>query len=310
MFKQLLQAEAIDVVQIDAARVGGVNENIAILLLAAKFGVPVCPHAGGVGLCELVQHLSMFDYVAVSRHAGRPGDRVRRPPARALRRPGRGRGGRYRAPIAPGAGIEMLAARWPNTRSGRRDGEQPDRLAPLGLRRRPTVGNLYRACRRRGRARVLDAAWDAGIRYFDTAPHYGLGLSERRLGAFLGDRPREEFVVSTKVGRLLRPDPDARRAATTANCSRCPPTTGGSGTSPRRRPAQPGRVAGAARPRPGRRALPARRRAQRPGLGAVIDSGVAALARLREEGLVRAIGVGRPTSGPSSGPCAPTPSTW
>ena len=66
MFKQLLQAEAIDVVQIDAARVAGVNENIAILLLAAKFGVPVCPHAGGVGLCELVQHLSMFDYVAVS----------------------------------------------------------------------------------------------------------------------------------------------------------------------------------------------------------------------------------------------------
>lgn len=66
MFKQLLQASAIDFVQIDAVRVGGVNENIAILLLAAKFGVPVCPHAGGVGLCELVQHLSMFDFVAVS----------------------------------------------------------------------------------------------------------------------------------------------------------------------------------------------------------------------------------------------------
>ncbi|MEV4624036.1 enolase C-terminal domain-like protein [Asanoa sp. NPDC049573] len=66
MFKQLLQAEAIDVVQIDATRVAGVNENIAILLLAAKFGVPVCPHAGGVGLCEMVQHLAMFDYVAVS----------------------------------------------------------------------------------------------------------------------------------------------------------------------------------------------------------------------------------------------------
>jgi len=66
VFKQLMQAEAIDVVQIDAARVAGVNENIAILLLAAKFGLPVCPHAGGVGLCELVQHLSMFDYVAVS----------------------------------------------------------------------------------------------------------------------------------------------------------------------------------------------------------------------------------------------------
>ncbi|WP_426404990.1 enolase C-terminal domain-like protein [Streptomyces sp. R-07] len=66
VFKQLLQADAIDVLQLDAARVGGVNENLAILLLAAKFGVPVCPHAGGVGLCELVQHLSMFDYVALS----------------------------------------------------------------------------------------------------------------------------------------------------------------------------------------------------------------------------------------------------
>lgn len=66
MFKQYLAAGALDVLQIDAARVGGVNENVAILLLAAKFGVPVCPHAGGVGLCELVRHLSMFDYVAVS----------------------------------------------------------------------------------------------------------------------------------------------------------------------------------------------------------------------------------------------------
>ncbi|MGW7378076.1 L-fuconate dehydratase [Streptomyces sp. NPDC054794] len=73
VFKQMLQAGALDVVQIDAARVGGVNENLAILLLAAKFGVPVCPHAGGVGLCELVQHLSMFDYLAVS---GTTDDRV------------------------------------------------------------------------------------------------------------------------------------------------------------------------------------------------------------------------------------------
>jgi L-fuconate dehydratase len=66
VFKQLLQAGCLDILQIDAARVAGVNENVAILLLAAKYGVPVCPHAGGVGLCELVQHLSMFDYVAVS----------------------------------------------------------------------------------------------------------------------------------------------------------------------------------------------------------------------------------------------------
>jgi L-fuconate dehydratase len=66
MFKQLLQAGAIDVMQIDACRVGGVPDNLASLLLAAKFGVRVCPHAGGVGLCELVQHLSFFDYAAVS----------------------------------------------------------------------------------------------------------------------------------------------------------------------------------------------------------------------------------------------------
>jgi L-fuconate dehydratase len=65
MAKQFLQAEALDVLQIDAARVGGVNENVAMLLLAAKFGVRVCPHAGGVGLCEMVQHLAMFDYLSV-----------------------------------------------------------------------------------------------------------------------------------------------------------------------------------------------------------------------------------------------------
>ncbi len=66
IFKQLMQAEAIDFCQIDSCRLGGVNENLAVILLAAKFGVPVCPHAGGVGLCEYVQHLSMFDYLAVT----------------------------------------------------------------------------------------------------------------------------------------------------------------------------------------------------------------------------------------------------
>ena len=64
-FKQLLQAGAIGFCQIDAVRSGGVNDVLATLLLAAKFGVPVCPHAGGVGLCELVQHLAIFDYVAI-----------------------------------------------------------------------------------------------------------------------------------------------------------------------------------------------------------------------------------------------------
>jgi L-fuconate dehydratase len=66
MFKQLMQAEAIDVCQIDSCRLAGVNENLAVILLAAKFGIPVCPHAGGVGLCEMVQHLSAFDFLRAS----------------------------------------------------------------------------------------------------------------------------------------------------------------------------------------------------------------------------------------------------
>jgi L-fuconate dehydratase len=66
MFKQLLQAGAITFCQIDSCRLGGVNENLAVMLMAAKFGVRVCPHAGGVGLCEYVQHLSMFDYIGIS----------------------------------------------------------------------------------------------------------------------------------------------------------------------------------------------------------------------------------------------------
>ena len=66
VFKQLLQADAISFCQIDSCRLGGVNEVLAVMLMAAKFGVPVCPHAGGVGLCEYVQHLSLVDYIAVS----------------------------------------------------------------------------------------------------------------------------------------------------------------------------------------------------------------------------------------------------
>lgn len=109
LFKQLLQAGAIDVMQIDATRVGGVNENIANLLLAAKFGVPVCPHAGGVGLCEAVQHLAMFDFVAVG------GDREGRMIEYVDHLhehfvvPTEVRGGVYIAPLAPGNGMEMKA---------------------------------------------------------------------------------------------------------------------------------------------------------------------------------------------------------
>jgi D-threo-aldose 1-dehydrogenase len=71
------------------------------------------------------------------------------------------------------------------------------------------LGNLFRPVTDEDAAETLAAAWDAGIRSFDTAPHYGLGLSERRIGAALRDRPRDEYVLSTKVGRLLEPTPDA-----------------------------------------------------------------------------------------------------
>ncbi|MFC9442419.1 enolase C-terminal domain-like protein, partial [Brevibacterium sp. NPDC056947] len=108
VFKQMLEADGLRVMQIDATRVAGVNENITNLLLAAHAGVPVCPHAGGVGLCELVQHLSLFDFVAVSatmddrcieyvdhlhEHFVTPVDV---------------HDGRYWPPSAPGAGAEIL----------------------------------------------------------------------------------------------------------------------------------------------------------------------------------------------------------
>jgi L-fuconate dehydratase len=107
VFKQLLQLGAIDVCQLDCCRLGGVNEVLAVTLLAAKFGVPICPHAGGVGLCEYAQHVSMFDYVAVSATFD---DRVCEfvdhlhehfvDPVRVVR-------GRYLAPTTPGYSIEI-----------------------------------------------------------------------------------------------------------------------------------------------------------------------------------------------------------
>ena len=110
IFKQMLQAEAIDVVQIDACRVGGVNENLAIILLAAKFGVPVCPHAGGVGLCEMVQHLAMFDFIAVSGTSENRWIEYVDHLHEHFTEPVVVSGGRYRAPIGPGAGARMLDA--------------------------------------------------------------------------------------------------------------------------------------------------------------------------------------------------------
>jgi L-fuconate dehydratase len=107
MFKQLMQAGAIRFCQIDAARLGGVNEVLAVLLMAAKFGVPVCPHAGGVGLCEYVQHLSIFDYLCVSASLeDRIVEYVDHLHEHFLE-PVRMRGGRYLLPTAPGYSITM-----------------------------------------------------------------------------------------------------------------------------------------------------------------------------------------------------------
>ncbi len=107
MFKQYLQAGALSVCQIDACRLGGVNEVLAVILLAAKFGVPVCPHAGGVGLCELVQHLSIFDFVSVSGELeGRMIEYVDHLHEHFVD-PVEIRGGRYRAPTRPGYSAQM-----------------------------------------------------------------------------------------------------------------------------------------------------------------------------------------------------------
>lgn len=109
VFKQLLQARGVQVLQLDATRVAGVNENIAILLLAAKFGIPVCPHAGGVGLCELVQHLAMLDFVAISgSRAGRMIEYVDHLHEHFVT-PVEVHHGRYWPPRAAGSGAEMLA---------------------------------------------------------------------------------------------------------------------------------------------------------------------------------------------------------
>ena len=109
MFKQFLQADGIDVVQVDVCRLGGLNEALVVLLLAAKYGKPVCPHAGGVGLCELAQHVSMIDFIAVSgawdeamtEHAGHLHEHFVDPISMER--------GRYRAPLAPGFSSEMKA---------------------------------------------------------------------------------------------------------------------------------------------------------------------------------------------------------
>ncbi len=133
VFKQMLQARALDFCQIDSCRLGGVNENLAVILMAAKFGVPVCPHAGGVGLCELVQHLSMFDYLAVS---GRMDDRVTEFVDHLHEHfvdPVVIQQARYMAPLKPGYSAEIKEA-------SRRDYAYPSGAAWASETRRSLIG--------------------------------------------------------------------------------------------------------------------------------------------------------------------------
>ena len=110
IFKQLLQAKGLSVMQIDTTRVAGVNENLANILMAAKYSVPVCPHAGGVGLCEMVQHLAMFDAVAVTgHHPGRIVEFVDHLHEHFVV-PTDIQNGNYMAPLQPGAGAEIHQA--------------------------------------------------------------------------------------------------------------------------------------------------------------------------------------------------------
>ena len=221
IFKQLLQAEAIDVVQIDACRVGGVNENLAILLLAAKFGVPVCPHAGGVGLCEMVQHLALFDFVAVSRSLeGRWIEYVDHlhehftAPVRVER-------GRYRVPEQAGGGAQLRdesIARVPvPRRTGLERGavvtlrvDAHHHLWNLAVRDQPWIAGPAMAPLRRDFSLADLAAATAGSRIdhtvvVQTVADVGETVELLRPGRRLADHQR---------GRgLRRPDRDRRRRA-------------------------------------------------------------------------------------------------
>ena len=110
LFKQLLQAGAIDYCQVDACRLGGLNEVLAVLLLAARFGVPVCPHAGGIGLCEYVQHISAIDYVCVSASLDDRTTEFADHLHEHFLDPVRVRAGRYLLPERPGYSAEMRPA--------------------------------------------------------------------------------------------------------------------------------------------------------------------------------------------------------
>ncbi|MPV48496.1 aldo/keto reductase [Pseudactinotalea sp. HY160] len=154
-------------------------------------------------------------------------------------------------------------------------------------------GNLFAERSEEQVRQIAEAAWDAGMRYFDTAPHYGLGLSERRLGAFLATKPREEFVLSTKVGRLLTPVSNPTGALDLANDFHVPAdhervqdyTAGGIRRSIEDSLERLGldRIDIAYLHDPDKAEI---------GLDAALDQALPALEQLRDEGIVEAVGVG------------------
>jgi Predicted oxidoreductases (related to aryl-alcohol dehydrogenases) len=153
------------------------------------------------------------------------------------------------------------------------------------------LGNLYREVSDEQAALALEAAWDAGIRYYDTAPHYGLGLSERRLGAALRERPRDEFVLSTKAGRLLRPNPGGTGSLDTANDFAVPADqkrVWDFSADGIRRSIEESLI----RLGLDRVDIVYLHDPERHDLDAALDSAIPALATLRDEGIVTAVGVG------------------
>ncbi len=166
----------------------------------------------------------------------------------------------------------------------------------LGLGGAP-LGNLFAAIADDEATTLVRHAFDRGIRYFDTAPHYGSGLSEHRIGAALRDVPRDAYLLSTKVGRLLTPDRD--RAAQPARLRRRAAVRPALGLLARRHAAQHRRQPATARPgadrlrvHPRRRARCARRRASPRRFREAMEGAVPALARLKAEGVIAGFGLG------------------
>ena len=225
MFKQLLQAGAIDYCQIDACRLGGVNEVLAVLLLAAKFGVPVCPHAGGVGLCEYVQHLSMIDYVCVGASLeGRMIEYVDHLHEHFVD-PVRMRDGRYIVPERPGYSARCGRSRWPST---------PSRKARRGGRDIHEPARARAGAPHRGRGRPARRA-DLPPR---PAAEGALERRRRRRGRRPGTDPRWSDVLEPSRGRVRDPGQDRREPRCRPSSAGHPPHLGAGARRGRRRAAR------------------------------------------------------------------------